>query len=82
MTGRKSVSLWVARCECVCVCVCMCVCVYHRLFQNDLKESGVLPVLSKCAKTFKPKKQAHSYAEDIIVVSSGCVTCVGHRVRM
>ena len=39
-----------------------------RLLHDDLKESGLLPVLARLMKAWDPKHQPRSYATDLIQV--------------
>ncbi len=40
----------------------------RRLLHDDMKETGLLPVLCKSAKTFNARQVSHAHAIDIIMV--------------
>lgn len=45
----------------------------RRLLSDDMKESGMLPVLARCARAFNPKLQPRAHAVDVIMVRDLCV---------
>ena len=47
-----------------------------RLLHDDMKESGLLPVLCRVMRDFNPKKQPRSHAADVLQVGVEWSLCV------